>query len=160
MDLAKLHHARFDEEQVRWKRLLHFTDDAVLTILRGHLLIEEQLQGIIDECVHDPSCLEDARLTYFQKLRLSQAIAGFFLPVVWEVAGQVNTIRNYLAHNADSAELDVKLEALFSLCSKSEHYRTVQEATGSTLRLHLTFRNTLASLSAFRACTAVLRLHR
>jgi hypothetical protein len=156
----KEHQKRWDDAQKRWSRLMPLTDDAVLTILKGHLLIEEQLQGIIEAWVDNPTALEDARLTFFQKLRLSYAIGGYLSrPIIWETAREVNSLRNHLAHQAEPKDFAAKLQMLFTLCCKDDRYRPVMQTKSVKLRLHLTLGITWATLNAVRDSLGIIHDH-
>ena len=60
----------------RIKRLLPRSHDPTVVLLKGHLLVEEQLFACIASHCRDATKLEDARLTFAQKLRLAQALCG------------------------------------------------------------------------------------
>ena len=148
---------RWEDDQKRWGRIMPLTEDTVLMILKGHLLIEEQFQGIINEWVNNPSALEDARLTFIQKLRLSNAIGGYLSrPVIWETAREVNSIRNHLAHQAEPKNIKEKLESLFAQCCLNDRYLPVKEATSLSARLYLTLGITWASLSGVRDSVGII----
>jgi hypothetical protein len=51
-------------------------DGVVQVLLKGHLLLEEALSRLIDLYVYDSTYLEDARLTFKQKLNLAKALAS------------------------------------------------------------------------------------
>ena len=62
----------------RFLKLLPHGQDLALVILKGHLLIEEQIKPIISERVKKPEALSDARLTYYQYICIAEA----FLPKI------------------------------------------------------------------------------
>lgn len=82
---------------------LHPGADLQMILLKGHLLIEEQLQAFIDSHVTDPDHLSQARLTFHQRLILARAFHpapdtfGYFW--VWDAARLLNTLRNKMVHN-------------------------------------------------------------
>ena len=88
----------------RLKRLLSRLQDLTLMILKGHLLIEEQLDHFLSELSRAPAELVAARLTYSQKLHLVCAITGVKSDVL-EFAKALNKVRNSLAHRADADDL-------------------------------------------------------
>lgn len=56
------------------KRHLPVGGDFTLTILKGHLLIEEQVWLLIKNRVPSPRALEDAALTSHQKICLAESL--------------------------------------------------------------------------------------
>ena len=84
-----------------------------LVILKGHLLIEEQIKLIISERVKKPEALSDARLTYYEYICIAEA----FLPEnkdIWKPVKKLNNIRNKLAHNAEHGGLDDQIDDFVS----------------------------------------------
>ncbi len=72
-------------------------------ILRGHLVIEDLLRQLLAAHSVKPEFLKDARLTFFQALRLAQAIDGGGLrDQLFARLELLNRIRNTLAHEMDS----------------------------------------------------------
>jgi len=57
----------------RFRRLLPLRN-LEFTVLKGHLLVEEQLQVFLEASCRHPGFLEDARLSFSQKARLTQAL--------------------------------------------------------------------------------------
>src|SRR5688572_17947526 len=55
------------EVDARFRRLMPKTTDLTLLVLKGHLLIEEELQAFLEMSVKEPKALDDARLTFIQK---------------------------------------------------------------------------------------------
>ncbi len=98
----------------RYLRILGGTTDLTLLVLRGHLLIEEQLQALIERAVRDAAPLDEARLTFAQKSRLAQAVLGppFSTDALWYFIGQLNRLRNRLSHSAEVASLESDVDAL------------------------------------------------
>jgi len=85
--------------------------DTELVILKGHLLIEEQVRTIIERNINNPEALITANLTCHQAICIAQAL----LPAghekeFWEAAKKLNTIRNDIAHNIDIKGLQDKID--------------------------------------------------
>ncbi len=53
----------FDEGLKRFDRLIPPTSDTLVIVLKGHLLIEEQLQSLIEAAVRNPEVTREARLS-------------------------------------------------------------------------------------------------
>jgi len=97
----------------RFKRLIPRSQDCTVILLKGHLLIEEQLQALVAALVKDSRPLGDARLTFHQWLCMGRALApGGTGADIWKFVEQLNQTRNELAHNAEVAEFDQKVDDL------------------------------------------------
>jgi hypothetical protein len=99
----------------RLNRLLEPIQDPELLILKGHLLVEEQLEKILAAVMMQPERLREARLSFHQKLKLSRAIAGYDPtdPDDYDLLSGIehlNVLRNSLAHDAEPDELDERIE--------------------------------------------------
>lgn len=85
--------------------------DRELVILKGHLLIEEQIRLIVDQRAHNLDALKEAQLTCGQAICLAQALLPpgelyAFVPPL----KKLNAIRNKIAHRAEHAGLDDQIE--------------------------------------------------
>ena len=99
----------------RFLALLPHGKEPELVLLKGHLLIEEQIRLIIDRRLRNPQALREANagLEANQAIQLAQA---FFPPGhmvdVWKSVSKLNTLRNAVAHNlADKQSLADKIDA-------------------------------------------------
>jgi hypothetical protein len=70
MITPELAREEFESGIRRFEKLLLDRTDSLLIVLKGHLLIEEQLQKIIEAAVRNPKLIRDARLTFSQRLKL------------------------------------------------------------------------------------------
>jgi uncharacterized protein YdcH (DUF465 family) len=100
-------------EESRLMRLLPKGRDLTLIILKGHLLVEEELNGFLINCSFQPEALDDARLTFLQKLRVVRA----FYPLrrnalEWRVAEELNKLRNKISHHAEVLDLHALVDRL------------------------------------------------
>lgn len=87
-------------------------------ILRGHLLIEELLDQLIAAHLKYPKAINDARLTFFQKLCIAQGMIGRSNEdFTWIPIKKLNELRNSISHNLPddrfSERLDSVLKAFF-----------------------------------------------
>ena len=92
----------------RFLKLLPHGQDLTLVILKGHLLIEEQVRQIIDERVKRSDALGDARLGTHQAICIAEA----FCPeeeYIWNAVKKLNNIRNELAHQMEPVGLDDRI---------------------------------------------------
>src|SRR6266542_454222 len=95
----------------RYRGLMPKSQDITLLVLKGHLLLEEQLDFFLEEFARNPSLLQKARLTFLQKLRLMQAFTGLSMrDELSKFVEQANIVRNQLAHSAEVGELDLKVD--------------------------------------------------
>ena len=88
--------------------------DLTLMILRGHLLIEEQVNFLIDNRVAKCGALKEADLTSFQKICLAEAIIEEFSPDgedawLWPAVKKLNKLRNDIAHNLTKPGIDERV---------------------------------------------------
>jgi hypothetical protein len=111
----------------RFRRVMPRSKDPTLVVLKGHLLVEEQLQGIIEDQLNSTSMLKDARLTFYQKLKLAQCIIGkkFSEKTNFEnreydfgkAAEKLGELRNKLAHNIEVPKMNLLID---NFCSYFE----------------------------------------
>ena len=100
----------------RMLRLMPMTDDLTLIILKGHLLIEEQLNDFFDRCAMYPRILDGARLSFAQKLRVVRAFC--VSPndsVSWLLADELNRLRNKISHKVEVLDLDALVDAFVAI---------------------------------------------
>ena len=124
----------------RFERLLLTLQDTELILLKGHLLLEEQITSLIESYLMKPKGLEQARLSFAQKAHLlfclhQISITHDDLKLILEL----NRIRNRLAHEADFEKNHEDLRQW--ACSVLDH-------TPKTIRRPKTYRNTLAKAFA------------
>ena len=82
-----------------------------LVLLKGHLLIEEQIHQIIDERLKNPNTLKDARITSHQAICLAQSFFPLdFKPWLWDALIKLNTLRNKVAHNIELSDINDRIE--------------------------------------------------
>ncbi|MCR9248573.1 MAG: hypothetical protein NXI31_26400 [bacterium] len=128
----KLHHALDDEAWIkRIKAQLPRSRDPVLVVLKGHLLVEEQLDRLIAASCRRPEDLDQARLTFSQKLSLASALIGSFSQK--RFVERLNRMRNKLAHRLDGYSLEQELNDVLRSYD-SEEFAEYGVAKLSTLR--------------------------
>ena len=112
----------------RFDRLIPLTSDVLTVILKGHLLIEEQLQSIIEAAVHSPELIREARLTFYQRLMLARSIMGHFnQSVAWDAMESLNAIRNRLVHQAEPAATEELLAPFLKLCDGEQRFASARQ---------------------------------
>ncbi len=96
----------FSEAKELFKQ--HMTDKEPLeVVIRGHLWVEASVIRLIDRALRVPSALEDARLSFAQRVQLARAL-GAVSDEEARVISKLNRIRNRVAHTlgADITETD------------------------------------------------------
>lgn len=99
-----------------FQKELGSTDELLHVLLKGHLLLEEALEGILNLSVFHREHIDDARLTFFQKFQIARS---FCLRKnqfgEWDLIAAINALRNDLTHNLNSPVRDRKLTAVKDL---------------------------------------------
>jgi hypothetical protein len=101
------------------EQMQHIDEVAVIT-LKGHLLLEEQLERIIGTFVFHAECVRLAQLRFPQKVALARAMSldehGHRM---WDLVLAINTFRNELAHALQSEKREQKFQRLKTLFEES-----------------------------------------
>lgn len=120
------------EKQIdAFRRFLDFLphdQDLTLVILKGHLLIEEQIRQIIAERVKRPQILYTQKGRYRIGFYLATYIAeAFFLkkrePWLWEAVRKLNTVRNAIGHSVEPRGLDNNIDDFVNSVPTSIDFR-------------------------------------
>lgn len=83
----------------RFAKFVSGADDMVEIVLKCHLLIEESLTRIIWAFVHEPDFLDDARLTFSQKIGIARSMSlGDSRNPMWSLVIGFKRIRNDYGH--------------------------------------------------------------
>ena len=95
----------------RFLELLPHGKDIDLVILKGHLLIEEQVKEIIRQKLPNPDAINIDRMSCHQAICLAQAL----LPIgheeeFWGAAKKLNELRNNIAHKLSPEEREQKID--------------------------------------------------
>ncbi|AUL75382.1 hypothetical protein ATS72_017305 [Pseudoalteromonas sp. 13-15] len=90
----------------------------VITILRSHLVIEEQLNQILEIIAFDYSSLCKAKLSFSQLVRIVQAFLDDPChPNLFPSIINLNKLRNMIAHNLEPSDLDKQLTKFITSAS-------------------------------------------
>ena len=91
-------------------------DKSIMVVIKGHLLVEESLNVIIDNFVHHPSKLAKSRLSFFQKIHLARSMSVSDQDnSVWKLIEKLNSLRNDVAHKLNSENRQDKIDELIRL---------------------------------------------
>jgi hypothetical protein len=98
----------FDREWLEYLR--HLPEDVghpiEVLVLRGHILIERQLNRLIELQLPNPTALDLEQMRFASKVSLAEALCGHQVHEwVWNALRSVNNLRNSLAHKLDDAQL-------------------------------------------------------
>ncbi len=94
--------------------LLPRGQDLTSVILKGHLLIEEQVRQIIDKRVKKPDALRDANFDCYQAICIAESFFSEKEEYIWKAFKKLNRIRNELAHNVEPRGLDDQIDDFVS----------------------------------------------
>ncbi len=109
MESAEIGPKQRDSFRKFFQKLPH-GKDITLVILKGHLLLEEQIRAIVDERLTTPSALKDSRLDCHQVICLAEALCPKSVDEsTWKAAKKLNRIRNDVAHNLDPNGLNDRI---------------------------------------------------
>ncbi len=111
----------------RFFTLLPRDQDLTLVILKGHLLIEEQVRQIIDERVKKPDALTDARLSCSQAICIAESFFSEEEKYIWNAFKKLNKIRNELAHKTEPIGVDDRIDDFVESVSWGDYVEDRQE---------------------------------
>ncbi|HEY9756051.1 MAG TPA: hypothetical protein V6C97_12870 [Oculatellaceae cyanobacterium] len=157
-----------ESEEARVRRLLPKSQDLTLVVLKGHLLVEEMLEKLIEENFREPNHFKDARFTFLQKCRLAQAILGGE-PSVWNNVLTLNKIRNRFAHDLEPKNMQKLIDDWISINSDEnatavstdkERARAIKEIVSYTCGMILGVRDVLSFVNADKEAAWNARLKR
>jgi hypothetical protein len=100
-----------DDLYERIKQHLPKSKELTLTIIKGHLLVEERLRALVGCLISDTAKLAEARLSYHQVLCIGEGMhsAG---SAAFRFARRLNEVRNQLAHRLDHCKIDSLVDSL------------------------------------------------
>jgi hypothetical protein len=142
------------EQFERVRRLLPPLVNLELLVLKGHLLMEEQLELILEAHSRVPKLIKDARLSFIQKLHLAQAVSGIETDQEWRFIVRVNTLRNSLVHRLEPGDVAALVDDVLRSYWLKE-FRTPTSTRQRASRLRQILILVIAMLSGFaRGCEA------
>lgn len=109
-----------------WREYLrHLPEDVVhpieVLVLRGHILIERQLNQLIELNVAAPKALGIERMRFSSKIRLAEALRGAKTqPWLWEALWGANKLRNSLAHKLEDSQLESHIVSFVNLVRRDD----------------------------------------
>lgn len=105
----------------RFRRLLPARHNPELIVLKGHLLVEAELERFLQAASRHPDQLNDARLSFVQKTCLVRAFSGWPpKDSLWLFIIQLNVLRNRLAHRLEPGDIGTQIDALLRIYCAEE----------------------------------------
>ena len=111
----------------RFFTLLPRGHDLASVILKGHLLIEEQVRQIIDERVKKPDALKDANFDCYQAICIAESFFSEKEEYIWKAFKKLNKIRNELAHKTEPIGVDDRIDDFVESVSWGDYVEDRQE---------------------------------
>ncbi|GAB5407357.1 MAG: hypothetical protein Aurels2KO_55880 [Aureliella sp.] len=130
------------------------SNDITLIVLKGHLLVEEHLEIIINGFLPNHNAMQKARLTFHHKAAIAQSIC-WRRPEdeIWSLIFAINSLRNDLAHNLESQKRYRKVQEVLKqhteMSVNDPDIRDVEECSDQD-QLRLAFSHILGFLERFR----------
>ena len=142
----------------RVRRFLPPLVNLELLVLKGHLMVEEQLQLFLETLSHHPSSLKAARLSFIQKANLVHALSGIRNGPEWRFIVHLNTLRNGLVHRLEPGDVAALVDNLLRSYWQKE-FRTPLSNRQRASRLRQTLAFIIGMLSGYvEGFAAVQRL--
>lgn len=104
-----------NEKATHAVRLLPKGSDLTLIILKGHLMLEEQINTFLGSFPLRPKALADARLSFLQKLKVIRAFSFGPTERSIRLAEEVNRLRNKIAHHPEVLDLESQVDAFIAM---------------------------------------------
>lgn len=123
----------------QYKTLIPRTKDLTLVLLKGHLLLEEQLMAFIKVNCERPNEIDGLRLNFAQKVGLARALGAHALPAqVWKFTKSINRLRNQMAHTLVVPSISGDVDAVLR-----NYYEEEFELPGSEQKRSTILRQTI-----------------
>jgi hypothetical protein len=114
-ELARFREATYD----RFQRLMP-ANDLTLIILKGHLLVEEQMNKFIEASLGEAGdAFSKLNLPFSRKLRFARELhrPKEAFASTWSLVKELNDLRNDIAHNPETPNLDQQCTDFVEKCS-------------------------------------------
>jgi hypothetical protein len=100
--------------------------DITLIVLKGHLLIEEEMFLLVRSCAVRPKALNEIRLTFHQLAGLAEALSKRRdTDWIWQAIRRLNTLRNALAHQLEPADLSKRIDGFLEPFERLRLFRCI-----------------------------------
>ena len=110
-----------DRNLTRFTEQMQHVDELAVTVLKGHLVLEEQLDRIVSKFLFHPKHLDAANLRFHQKAKVAQCMSlDEHDNSVWELLLAINSLRNHLAHSLEPEKRQQRFDRVKTMFD-SEH---------------------------------------
>jgi hypothetical protein len=148
---------KLKEKHIELAKIFGEIDRESLVVLKGHLLIEESLNFIIENFVHHSDFINKANLSFYQKLNIARSMSlSEEENSMWLLIEKINTLRNDFSHRLESDKRESKIQVIVSLYKsemKSTEFEHDWENEDLPTFLAFVISLCLGFLSAFEAET-------
>ena len=111
----------FDNPFLELVDVLENINDIELSLLKCHLLIEKELERIALIGAEKPKYISESRLTFSNKIALVRSFHNSKCESwVWGAINKLNKVRNLMAHNLSSAEIESEISSYTALLKNEE----------------------------------------
>ncbi|MBU2881995.1 hypothetical protein KO525_05285 [Psychrosphaera sp. B3R10] len=111
----------FDNSFLDLVKVLEDINDIELSLLKCHLLIEQELDRVALIGAEKPKYISESRLTFSNKIALVRAFHDSKCESwVWGALNKLNKVRNLMAHNLSSTEIEIEITAYTILLKNEE----------------------------------------
>jgi hypothetical protein len=114
------------------------SDDLLLTVVKGHLLVEQRLYRLADRIFASPKYLEwdESHLGFGQLTKVVRAaLSQDSNEDGWKLISKLNKLRNLYAHKLEPADLEKHLRTLFDAHKKFNNGADSVGTDGERVRL-------------------------
>lgn len=100
-----------DKSFQRFRKHFPRTGDLTLIVLKGHLLIEEEINDLLIHLTKNIKHLDKADVTCYQKICLVESLllSGSIKGTCFETIEKINSLRNKIAHKLEPNALEAKV---------------------------------------------------
>lgn len=144
----------FPDSIERYKKHEPKGRNITLVVLKGHLLVEEELNELLELLLPNPEFLYQPRFGFIQRLRVLQAISTEKrLHALADAIELLNEMRNSLAHQLEPTKLNKQALAFTNAALNAA--RTNPKPKGD-LKAQVVKLNTKFSLPLLKQCIAII----
>lgn len=103
-----------DKSYQRFSKHFPRTGDLTLIVLKGHLLLEEEINDLLSQFMKNKNYIEKAKLSFYQKICLVESLLleGSTKGTCFEIIEMINLLRNNIAHKLEPKKLEAKVRDL------------------------------------------------
>ncbi len=129
-----------EEPWKRFQKHMPRSNDITLIILKGHLLVEQELNDILDIELRYSRALYDVKITFYHRLAIVKSIYGTPLSggFPYDEIKKLNTLRNRLVHSLEPKDLEKHVELFLRMFENPDSASEFAKQTlGKRLKLCL-----------------------